>query len=277
MNNAPTVPDRTIQYDALKGRGPAVGLLLKAGDRPSEADGVGTLFLVRFETQLFLVTALHCLRWFNPGDPCLARFADTVIVLNGLSFLPSLEADIVVALIDFDDRARAGIAHGLGRQDPDGYIRSLKDIAAQAIAIDNNMAGTTAEFGLLGYPVSRNKLHVHERGRSANPTMFAITLELRGKSPAKSEGLDRFSFAYNHEAWGTPDPHGLSGGPVFGLIPTAGGAAFRTVLIGVAVEHDRKTRLLAAVPIREVVHLLCSMIVKVNEAFRAMQGLTRPD
>ena len=256
MNNTPIAPDRTIQYDALKGRGPAVGLLLTAGDRQSEADGVGTLFLVRFKTLFFFVTALHCLGWFKPGDPCLARFDDTVIVLNGLSFRPSREADIAVAWIDFDDLARVGLAHGLGKQDPDGYIRSLKDIAAQAMAIENDIAGATAEFGLLGYPASRNKLHRHERGRSANPTMFAITLELHGKSPAKGEGLDRFLFAYDHKAWGTPDPHGLSGGPVFGLMPIAGGAAFRTILIGVAVEHDRKTRLLAAVPIREVIKLL---------------------
>lgn len=270
MRHNQSSPDRGAQYDALKGRSSTVGLLLAQGKRPAEVDAVGTIFVVLLEGQPYLVTALHCLDYYEPGEMCFVRFANTVLPLNGTSFIPSRQADLAVAWFDWKGAVRRGLEMGFGKSCPDDYIVEVAGLVENAINIDTDITGVVADFGLVGYPESRNRLHSHANGRSTHPHQFGMTLELQGVTRSKAGEIERLLFAYDRKAPRMPAPRGLSGSPVFGLSRGPGEQGYRSTLWGVAIEHTRSDRLLEALHIGELVNLLNHMSEIVGAAIRSV-------
>lgn len=264
--------DRSPLYETMLQWRSAVGLLLSEGKRPNEADGVGTAFLVKYEGFTFLVTALHNLSYLESREFCGIRFGDEVFPLAGQGFLPSVGDDLAVGWIDWEEAARRKADLSNETISSAALRDRVNSLIANAIEIETSVSGRATDFGLLGYPESRNRLQSHEGSSPSGPNAFAITFDLEGIVRSPDGDFERLLFSYDQKAKGVPRPNGLSGSPIIGLALCPISNAYRATLWGVAVEQRKAEKILIAMYVGKLILLLDKLVDKMRNALQG--GLT---
>ncbi|WP_395396168.1 hypothetical protein WBP07_22920 (plasmid) [Novosphingobium sp. BL-8A] len=260
--------DRTPLYDAMSAWRPAVGMLLKRGNRPTELQGIGTCFLVTYERVPFLVTALHNLDEFRKGDTLDIWFDGIVFPLEQVGFVPSIEDDLAVAWFDWEAALACAVRSDPAGTPYDTWLARVTTLLESAIEIESSIDGAVRDFGLLGFPGSRNVLYF-QPGKPVTAEMFAITFDLLGISRDPDGEFEKLYFGYKEGAHRVPSAKGLSGSPVIGLVPGLEEGTFRPALWAVAVKRFTSEGVLVGVYVSKVISLLDRTVAKIHEAMQS--------
>jgi len=229
------------------------------GKRPA---CVGTGFFVSVGATSYLVSAAHVFDYITkPGS--LHYYVNANILRNVSGRL--LSSKIPPGGVRKDDRFDVGVIRLVGPRLPPYREIEKVSLSLSALRSFGPLRGQK-QYLAIGFPESRSRPNPRDRELNSKASAFsAMSAELGmysrlGVSPKShivlSVDVERM-VAPNGSVQAIPDPHGMSGSPLFLLYDDAGPNDPQvTPVTGVIIEHHRKTKAIVATDISYVIDLI---------------------
>jgi hypothetical protein len=221
-------------------------------DRNTRPCQIGTGFFVRTAGAVFLVSAAHVLRLTK--DRRLYYYIDpnTTHSISGQLRI-SRHSNIDVAVVKLD------------RQPLPPYRAVDKVPMVESMLLSRALPRTGKHYMVSGFPASKNR--ANPSNLTVNARVYAYRTESIDGAAYSAAGIDpglhiglpldlRAGFDPRGEPVAFPDPHGMSGSPVWLLYDDAETPRDMFQAVAVAVEYRKPQRLLVATDIWFVMQML---------------------